>query len=159
MRCVAKYEHRGSLLFSGKFTKELHGVRSRKQQIRFAYFLFVMLEGAGEDLRGLHCADIGAGEHQIRDRANLRDTLSHLLGFFHAFVGQKALRVSGALGILAVDGDAVANDVQLHAWTTSRRLSYKRHYIWDVTMAGMVCMSKGEEVVSSQYKLSVISFA
>ncbi len=90
------------------------GFRAGKQALGVAYFLLRIIEGAGENGGRLRGAHVRAADHQVRVHAERRDTLGHLLGSLDAFLGQIALGLRRALGVFAVDGDAVTDDVELH---------------------------------------------
>jgi len=111
---MAKDKDGGCLLVFGKFAKELKGFRAGKKQLGFLDFVFGVFESRGKDFSGLKSTEVGTGEHEIRDGADLSSAFGNLFGLLDAFGSEEAFGIGRALGIFAIDGDAVAHDVQLH---------------------------------------------
>lgn len=89
--------------------------------IGFADFVFGVGEFVGKDFSGLKGAEVGAGEEEVGRGADFGNAFGDLAGFFDSFLGEKAIGVGGTVGVFAIDGDAVADDVELHAgWLLGR---------------------------------------
>ncbi len=104
----------GGLLLFHKFPEKLRRLRPRQQQIRPPDSLLRVVERTREDFRGLCRAHVRARQEQIRRHSKRRHTFRHLFGLLDAFLGQISFRVGRALRILAVNGDPVPHDVELH---------------------------------------------
>src|SRR5574340_784563 len=102
------------VLVANEAAKELRRFGTGKEKVDLTNLVLGIVEDGGKELRGLNGAHVGAGENKVRDGSNLRYAFGGLLGLFHSLDGQIAFRVGGALGVLAVNGDSVAHDVQLH---------------------------------------------
>src|SRR6267142_5233652 len=118
---VAEEEDGGEFFVFGKFAEELQGFGAGEELIGFADFVFGVGEFVGEDFRGLKGAEVGAGDEEVGDGADFGDAFGDLAGFLDAFLGEEAIGVGGTVGVLAIDGNAVADDVELHAvWLLGR---------------------------------------
>lgn len=114
MRSVAKDENGGCLLVFREFAEELEGFRAGKEKLGFLDFAFGVFEGGCKNFSRLKGAQVGAGEQEVGDGADFSDAFCGLFGLVHPLGGEQTLGVRWALGVFAVDGDAVAHDVQLH---------------------------------------------
>jgi hypothetical protein len=66
-------------------------------------------------------AEIRAGNEEIGCGTDFGDAFGYQAGFFDAFLSEEAIGVGGTLGIFAIYGDAMADDVKLHAlWLLER---------------------------------------
>jgi hypothetical protein len=52
---------------------------------------------------------------EIGGGADFGDAFGNLAGFFDSLLREEAIGVGGTVGVFAIDGDAVADDVELHA--------------------------------------------
>ena len=121
MRGMAEEEDGGELFVFGEFTEELEGFGAGEELIGFADFVFGVAEFVGEDFGGLVGAEIGTGEEQVGRGADFGHAFGYLAGFFDSFLGEEAIGVRGTVGVFAIDGDAMADDVELHArWLLKR---------------------------------------
>jgi hypothetical protein len=121
VRSVAEEEDGGEVFVFCEFTEELEGFGAGEELIGFADFVFGVAEFIGEDFGGLVSAEIGTGDEEIGSGADFGDAFGDLAGFFDAFLGEEAIGVGGTFGIFAIDGDAVADYVELHArWLLER---------------------------------------
>lgn len=111
---VTEAEDGGGVFFFRDFFEEMARLGAGEERIGAADFLFGVVEGGSEQFGGLHCADVGAADEQIGLDLESGDALGDLFGFVDAFFGEIALGIGGRFRIFAVDGDAVADDVQLH---------------------------------------------
>src|SRR5580765_2175016 len=118
---VAEKEDGGEFFVFGKFAEELEGFGAGEKLIGFANFIFGVGEFVGKDFGGLEGAEVGAGDEEVGNGADFGDAFGDLAGFFDAFLGEEAIGVGGTVGVFAIDGDAVADDVELHAvWLLER---------------------------------------
>ena len=60
-------------------------------------------------------AEIGTGKKEVGRGTDFGDAFGDLAGFLDALLGEETIGVGGTVGVFAVDGDAVADDVELHA--------------------------------------------
>ena len=139
MRGVAEEEDGGEFLVFGEFAEELERFGSGEKLIGFADFVFRVGEFVGEDFGGLGGAEIGAGEEEVGRGANFRDSFRHLAGFFDSFLREETIGVGGTVGIFAIDGDAVADDVKLHSVGS-----------WEEFTRGMFLLDDGAAGVCSE---------
>ena len=112
---VAEEENGGEFLVFGEFAEELEGLGAGEELIGFADFIFGVAEFAGEDFGGLKSAEIWAGEEEVGRGADFGYAFGYLAGFFGSFWGEETIGVGGTVGIFAINGYAVADDVELHA--------------------------------------------
>src|SRR6266436_1746755 len=115
MRGVAEEEDGGEFLVFGEFAEELERFGSGEKLIGFADFVFGVGEFVGEDFGGLVGAEVGAGDEEIGGGADFGDAFGNLAGFFDSLLREEAIGVGGTVGVFAIDGDAVTDDVELHA--------------------------------------------
>jgi len=115
VRGVAEEEDGGEILVFGEFAKELEGLGAGEKLIGFADFVFGIAEFGGENFGSLIGAEIGTGEEEIRGGADFGYAFGDLAGFFDSLLREEAIGVGGAFGIFAIDGNTVADDVELHA--------------------------------------------
>jgi len=111
---VTEEKHSRQLFFARELAKELERLGAGKKEIGASNLVSGVFEFGGEDLGGLESTQVGAGEEQVRGNADFGDAFGDQVGFLHAFLGEEALGIGGTLGVFPVDGDAVANDVELH---------------------------------------------
>jgi len=120
---VAEEEDGGEVFVLGEFAEELEGFGAWEQLIGFTDFVFGVAEFVGKDLCGLVGAEIGAGKEKVGSGADFGDAFGYLAGFFDSFLGEKTIGVGGTAGVFAIDGDAVADDVELHAVGSSEEFT------------------------------------
>src|SRR5580692_2857236 len=114
MRGVAKDEDGGEVLVFGEFAEKLERLCAGEKLIGFADFVFGVAEFAGKDFGGLVGAEIGAGNQEVGRGSDFGDAFGYLAGLFDSLLREETIGVGGTVGIFAVDGDAVADDVELH---------------------------------------------
>jgi len=112
---VAEEENGGEFLVFGEFAEELERLGAGEQQVGFADFGFGIFELGGKDFGGLKSAEIRTRKQEVGSDADFGDTFGYLAGFLDALLSEETIGVGGTVGIFAVDGDAVADDVELHA--------------------------------------------
>jgi hypothetical protein len=112
---VAEEEDGEEFLVFGEFAEELERLGAGEKLIGFANFVFRVGEFVGEDFGGLQGAEIGAGKKEVGSGADLGYAFGYLAGFFDSFLREETIGVGRTVGIFAVDGYAVADDVELHA--------------------------------------------
>src|SRR5579859_330365 len=123
MRGVAEEEDDGEFLVFGEFAEELERFGAGEELVGFADLVFGVGEFVGEDFRGLKGAEIGAGEQKIRRGSDFGDTFGDLAGLFDSLLREKAIRVGRTVGVFAIDGNAVADDVELHGVGSSEEFT------------------------------------
>src|SRR3979411_1206626 len=99
------------MLVLGEFAKEKRGIPAGEKQFVLANFALRIRKDIGKNLRGLHGAQIRAGKKKIRRNSKGGKSFGHGFGLLDAIFGEVAIRVSRALGIFAIDGDTVTNDI------------------------------------------------
>jgi hypothetical protein len=139
MRGVAEEEDDAEVFVFGEFAEKLERFGAGEKLIGFADFVFGVAEFVGEDFGGLMGAEIRAGEEEIGSGPEFSNAFGDLAGFFDALLGEEAIGVGGTFGIFAIDGDAVADDVELHAGGS-----------WEEFTRGMFFVDEWEAVLSSE---------
>src|SRR5579862_9014995 len=115
MRGVAEAD--GAVFAAGaaqQFAKESAGVRAGQQEIALLDFGSGEFQFVGKDFRGLHGAHVGTREKNRRRYTQGGKSFGHFASFLESLRSEIALGIGRRLGILAIDGDSVSDDVTLH---------------------------------------------
>lgn len=121
VRGVAEEEDGGEIFVFGEFAEKLERFGAGEKLFGFTDFVFGVSELVGEDFGGLEGAEVRAGDEKVGGGADFGNAFGDLAGFFDSFLGEEAIGVGGTVGVFAIDGDAVADDVKLHArWLLGR---------------------------------------
>jgi hypothetical protein len=127
---VAEEEDGGEFFVFGEFAEELEGFGAGEELIGFADFVFGVGEFVGEDFGGLVGAEIRAGDEEIGGGADFGNAFGDLADSFDSFLGEEAIGVGGTVGVFAIDGYAVADDVELHARVTPGKSLLEECFFW-----------------------------
>ena len=127
---MAEEEDGGEVFVFGEFAEKLEGFGAGEELIGLADFIFGVGEFVGEDFGGLVGTEIGARDEEIGSGADFGDAFCDLAGSFDSFLGEEAIGVGRTFGIFAVDGDAVADDVELHARCTPGKSLLEECFLW-----------------------------
>ncbi|HXM13687.1 MAG TPA: hypothetical protein VN933_00515 [Candidatus Eremiobacteraceae bacterium] len=114
LRSVAEAKYHGRIFLSGDLFEKVRRLRAGKERIGSADPLLRIIERSRKNLSGLHRPHVWAANQEVGADLKSRDSLRDLFGLVDAFFGQIALGIGWRFRILAVDSDAVADDIQLH---------------------------------------------
>src|SRR6266851_2714640 len=118
---MAKQENCRRLFLLGQFSEEERWLRSRQEQVTSPDFLLRIAECVRKDFRRLCRANVRTREKQSRFRIECRHPARNLPRLFDPFLGQIPFRVGRTFRILAIDGDSVPHDIQLHNFLSTGR--------------------------------------
>jgi hypothetical protein len=126
VRGVAEEEDGREFLVLGEFAEELERFGTGEELVSFADFIFGVGEFVGEDFGGLRGAEIGAGEEEVGRGADFAYAFGHLAGFLDSLLREETIGVGGTVGVFAINGDAVADDIELHAVGSCEEFTRRR---------------------------------